>query len=366
MDNLFDDDNDVLKELEKQRLIEAEVTKLTFLNKSDKYSGIRYILNEQNPQDHTESGFLKKKIRELYEEIEQLNIKNVNLVQTKKIGDNNKNESSEELHNIIKKLKEEKDKYVKEEKKRLDKHAKDVQSAAIQLEKNIREKVSKEYEDKLKSQIEEINKDKKNIEEIKEKLNSEKEKINYEKKSIETEKKTNNDNINTLIQKIKSREDTKISSKNIEQISNNVEKNSNINNLIEKIKDRENNNTKSSNSLTTTLSSNNSVDTTTSVSSTSHVATTATTATASIVNNVSNNIDPNLKLCYVKRKIHLKNDDNKNNIKTSTPAKPVSSKPVSRSTKPEPTSVSKSQPKICYVKRETTPIISRKNRQFKK
>ena len=220
MDNLFDDDNDVLKELEKQRLIEAEVTKLSLLNKNDKYSGIRYILNEQNPQDHTENGFLKKKIRELYAEIEQLNIKNVNLIQNNKISDNNKNESSEELHNIIKKLKEEKDKYVNEEKKRLDKHDKNVQSAAIQLEKNIREKVSKEYEDILKSQIEKINKDKKNIEEIKEKLNNEKEKLNNDKKNIETEKKANNDNINSLIQKIKSREDNKISTKNIEQTEN--------------------------------------------------------------------------------------------------------------------------------------------------
>ena len=55
MNNLFDDDNDVLKELEKQRLIEAEVTKLTLLNKSDKYSGIRYILNEQNPKSFNSS-----------------------------------------------------------------------------------------------------------------------------------------------------------------------------------------------------------------------------------------------------------------------------------------------------------------------
>jgi len=157
------DTTDVLDALQKQRKIEADVNLLLHKTKTDKYSGIKFIINEKNPQDHTELGFFKKKIRELYDEIIDLKKSNNELVQDmQSLSINNEfSGSNDDLLKIINDLKKEKEKYLEDELKRIE-NEKEKELETENYKKEIILKIGEnishffpDYESKIQNKIKE-------------------------------------------------------------------------------------------------------------------------------------------------------------------------------------------------------------------
>jgi len=148
------DTGDVLHALQKQRNIEADVNLMLSKNKTDKYAGIKFIINEKSPQDHTEIGFFKKKIRELYQEVIELKKSNKELVENiQQLSIKNEtNGSNDDLLKIINDLKKEKEKYLEDELKRIEKDKKrelDIEN----YKKELYEKGKNDTKDNLEKEI---------------------------------------------------------------------------------------------------------------------------------------------------------------------------------------------------------------------
>tara|TARA_B100000886_G_scaffold273238_1_gene197167 strand:+ start:13184 stop:14353 length:1170 start_codon:yes stop_codon:yes gene_type:complete len=168
--------NSLEMELRKQRAIESEVQMLLNHKKNNKHDNIKFILNDPNIQNHTEIGFLKNKIKELYKEVCDLSKNNSELVenlssQSMKSSSDDFNQS--ELIDIIKKLKLEKEQHKNNELNIIKKFELEKEKIKENLKQEINEKLREELQKKSKEDLDKI---------IKE---HEDEKIKFEKKTIE-------------------------------------------------------------------------------------------------------------------------------------------------------------------------------------
>ena len=220
-DQHFNPDNinpsDLEKEVEKQRKLESEVKLLLSKNKSDKYSSIKGIINDNNIQRHTQLGFYQTKIKELYNEVITLSSKNTELVnELNNIHINNHNSGNvdnEKLLDIIKNLQEEKEKYKKQE-------LENIKNNKLNNEQSKNE-VTKTFEVKIK-ELESKNKE----------LESKNKELENKNKELESKNKELNKSVNEPVNKPVNEPVNKPVN---ESVNNNLDTSVSNNDLIQKI-----------------------------------------------------------------------------------------------------------------------------------